>query len=189
MRDIQSVLATSSTFDVAADHEAQPVPAAWVEKVFLRLGAQLGHKIADLYAGVPPDVVKAEWGMAMTGFQPQEIGRGLAACQTRVFAPTLGEFLRLCRPALDPETAAVEAVEILNNRDDAEWSHPAVRRAALAMAFELRTQAFAQYRRRWTWILEREFSKGWDDPRNDPRLCAPVRHAPERPEPEPEDDR
>lgn len=160
--------------------EVRSLPVAWVEKIFKRLAAQLGHKIADLYASVDPQDVKAEWGSAMADFHPEEIKRGLDACQTRVFAPTLGEFLRLCRPALDPETAWVEAVE---NRDGQfTWSHPAVRRTAGQMSWELRTSTFAANRRRWTMVLEREFAAGWEDPAAAPlRLRAPQKPAPECP--------
>lgn len=144
--------------------EREPIPETWVEAIFTRLSAQLGSKIADLYGGVDPAAVKTEWADALSGFDPSEISRGLTACQARVFAPTLGEFLRLCRPALDPEIAWLEAVEGMAARENGrngEWSHPAVYRAASSMAYELRTSDFKAQRKRWEWLLNREFPKGW----------------------------
>lgn len=145
---------------------ADPLPQRWVARIFDRLTAQLGAKVADLYAGVPAESVQAEWAEALAGFAPVEIDRGIRACQTRVFAPTLGEFVRLCRPGLDPEIAWFEAGEGMRAREAGEcgdWTHPAVYRAAGHFAFELKTSTFAQVRRRWEWTLQREFAKGWGE--------------------------
>lgn len=145
---------------------AEPLPQRWVARIFDRLTAQLGAKVADLYAGVPAENVQAEWSEALAGFTPAEIERGVRACQTRVFAPTLGEFVRLCRPGLDPELAWFEACEGMKARElgaPGEWTHPAVYRAAGQFAYELKTAGFAQMRRRWEWTLQREFAKGWGE--------------------------
>lgn len=144
--------------------ELQPIPEAWVEEIFTRLSAQFGAKMADLWAGVEPRTVKAEWAGALACFKRDEIGRGLRACQTRPFAPTLGEFLHLCRPALDPEFAWLEAQACTQQRangERGEWSHPAVFRAASGFERELRTGNFRQHRKAWTWRLEQEFLHGW----------------------------
>lgn len=153
-----------STWNPGALTDRQPVPEVWVERIFTRLTAQLGSKIADLYGGIDAAAVKAEWAQALSGFEPAEIGRGIESCQTRVFAPTLGEFLRMCRPALDPEIAWIEACEGMQARGRGEvgdWSHPAVYRAAHQIAFELRAGSFKEHRKRWEWLLDREFRKGW----------------------------
>lgn len=145
-----------------ADH--QPAPAAWIGRVFDRLSAQFGARLADLYAGVPPEHVRDEWADALADFHSSEIARGLKACQSRQFAPNLGEFLRMCRPALDPEVAWLEAYYGMRSRahgDVGEWSHPAVYRAAAQFQFELRSGQFRDHRKAWTWLLEREFAAGW----------------------------
>lgn len=173
-----------STWNPAALTEQPSVPETWIEAIFTRLSAQLGTKVADLWGGVPPETVKAEWAEALASFDPREISRGLKACQTRAFAPTLGEFLRLCRPALDPEIAWLEAQDGMRARGQGhlgEWSHPAVYRAASGFEHELRSGSFAQHRKVWTWRLEREMRKGWllDVPRpmvalpNDPTCRGP----------------
>lgn len=153
-----------STWNPGSLSDEPAVPETWIEAIFTRLSAQLGTKVADLWGGVPPETVKTEWAEALSSFDPTEISRGLKACQTRAFAPTLGEFLRLCRPSLDPEIAWLEAAEGMAQRAHGqlgEWSHPAVYRAASGFEHELRSGSFAQHRKSWTWRLEREMRKGW----------------------------
>jgi hypothetical protein len=142
------------------------IPQKWVARIFERLQAQLGTKVADLYAGVPSETVQEEWGRALADFHPAEIDRGLKACAMRVFAPTLGEFCMLCRPALDPEVAFIEAGHCIRQRDQGisgDWSHPAVYRAATQMGHEVRAGNFREVRKRWEWILRAEFSQGWSE--------------------------
>jgi hypothetical protein len=161
MQHVTTALSTSKPTSLA-----EPIPQRWVARIFDRLTAQLGAKVADLYAGVPAENVQAEWAEALAGFAPAEIERGVRACQTRIFAPTLGEFLRLCRPGLDPELAWFEACEGMRAREAGElgeWTHPAVYRAAGQFAFELKTSSLQPVRRRWEWILQREFAKGWGE--------------------------
>jgi hypothetical protein len=105
-----------STWNPGSLTDDPAVPETWIEAIFTRLSAQLGAKVADLWGGVPPETVKTEWAEALASFERAEITRGLKACQTRAFAPTLGEFLRLCRPALDPEVAWLEASEGMRDR-------------------------------------------------------------------------
>lgn len=146
---------------------AQPIPREWIARVFQRLTAQLGAKVADLYAGVPQAHVQAEWAAGLAGYHESEISRGVAACRERVFAPTLGEFLHLCRPALDPERAWLEAADGLRARDAGEvgqWSHPAVWRAATAMSVEVRGGEFRQHRTRWAYVLDQHLRAGWGEP-------------------------
>ncbi|MES2187292.1 MAG: hypothetical protein V4505_22270 [Pseudomonadota bacterium] len=154
---------------------AEPLPRRFVARVFERLGAQLGARMADLYAGVAPELVQVEWAEGLAGFVDDELRRGIAACRSRVFAPTLGEFMRLCRPGLDPELAWLEASAGLRARDGGAlgaWSHPAVYRAACAMAFELRSDSYTRHKKRWAWELDRAFADGWGEgvPPPAPRL-------------------
>lgn len=156
--------ALPSMSNPAPSTEVGAVPDSWIERIFARLSAQLGAKIADLWQGVPPEQVKAEWAEALAHFDRTEIARGLQACQSRQFAPTLGEFLRLCRPALDPEIAWLEAQACMRQRDAGEigdWTHPGVYRAARDMQHEIRTGSFRENRKRWEWLLWRELQRGW----------------------------
>lgn len=179
---MQNVTQALSTWTPESSADEPSVPQSWVEAIFTRLHAQLGAKVADLYAGVPPETVKAEWAQALGGFQPSEISRGLKACQTRVFAPTLGEFLRLCRPALDPEVAFIEAGHCLRQRDAGEvgdWTHPAVFRTAVQMGLEVRRGDYKAVRRRWEHLLQCEMSKPWQDVESPaPRLANEAKTSP-----------
>lgn len=137
------------------------------EAVFSRLACQLGARLADLWAGTDPWLVRAEWAQALADMQPEEIERGLRSCQSRPFAPTLGEFCRLCRPCLDPEMAWVEAVLGMECRQRGQvgsWSHPAVFRAATRLRYEVRSRSYNECRKRWTWVLTEELTRGWGEP-------------------------
>lgn len=144
----------------------EALPKARVARVFDRLSGQLGTKMAALYDGVPPAVVQAEWAAGLACFHVSEIERGIKACSERSFAPVLGEFLRMCRPALDPEWAFYEAADGLRQRDAGEfgkWSHPAVWRAAGRMSMEVHAGDWKAHRARWTYTLRAEFDVGWSD--------------------------
>ena len=122
--------------------------------------------MADLYKDVAPDLVITEWAVALVNFSADEIATGLDACQTRKFAPTLGEFLQLCRPSLDADIAWAEASEGLLARRQGkvgEWSHPAVYRAATAMYEAVRQGSLRACRTRWEHVLRSEFAKGWGE--------------------------
>ena len=156
-----------------------PVPTRWVEYLFARLAAILGGSMSNVYASADPDRVKAEWAEALAGFSADEVKRGLAATRTRRFAPNLPEFLHLCRPALDPELAWIEAEHGMASHTKGErfaWSHPAVYWAGRQFSFELRSSSYEQCRKRWTAALAAEFAKGaWATPA-DPtqrRIAAP----------------
>lgn len=140
-------------------------------RVFARLTAQFGAKLLDYWAAAPG--VRDEWARALAQLHPTEIDRGLRATSRRAFVPALGEFVQLCRPALDPETAWDEAAAGMAARERGgmgEWSHPAVYRAASRFSWELRCATYAAQRRRWAAALAREFDAGWGEPIPPPTL-------------------
>lgn len=154
---------TPSTFVHALSADGAPVPIRWVEDLFDRLAAIFGGAMANVYASADPAKVKEEWAAALAGFSPDEVKRGLAATRMRRFAPNLGEFLHLCRPALDPELGWIEAEKGLKAHAEGErfaWSHPAVFWAAKAMAYEIRSMPFGQVRKRWDALLGEWFAVG-----------------------------
>ena len=139
-------------------------PQKSVGQLFGLLKGQLGSKMDDLYARVDPEVVQREWAQGLFEFTTEEVARGVAACRGRKFAPTLGEFLHLCRPCLDPEMAWHEAQDGLSVRRQGEmgtWSHPAVWRAAGVMREQLLHGHFKGHRNRWEHVLCAEFAKGF----------------------------
>lgn len=127
--------------------------------------------MSNVYASADPEMVKAEWAEALAGFAADEVRRGIAATRTRKFAPNLGEFLHLCRPALDPELGWIEAEKGLKAHKDGiafAWSHPAVYHAAASMSYEIRTTAYAHVKKRWDVALTESFAKGEWAPITDP---------------------
>lgn len=159
---------------------AQPVPDEWVRWLFDRLAAVFGAKLADSFAGTKLEIVRREWAAGLQSFSDAEVERGLAACrtQTRGFAPNLAEFLAMCRPALDPEFAWIEAEKGMASHHRGvrfAWSHPAVYWAAREMQTELRGSTFAACRKRWTRLMQLEWEKGaWASPPDPTRLALPA---------------
>lgn len=163
MTDNAHPLPTPSTSPFGLSRDGGPIPLHWVEDLFERLSAILGGAMSNVYASADPVRVKAEWAEALGGFSADEVKRGLAACRTRKFAPNLGEFLHLCRPALDPEIGFIEAEKGLRAHADGiafAWSHPAVYWAARGMAYEVRGTAYAHIRKRWEHHLAEHFAVG-----------------------------
>lgn len=168
----------SSTSHRGLSPDGKPVPTAWVEELFSRLVAILGGAMSNVYAGADPERVKAEWAEALAGFSAEEVKRGIAATRTRKFAPNLPEFLNLCRPALDSETAWIEAEEGMRLHVRGipfAWSHPAVYWAAREVQHELRTGTHQQHRRRWDRVMALEWAKGaWCSPPDPTQKALPA---------------
>lgn len=136
---------------------------AWIERIFGKLSGIYGSKFADLWRGCDIERVKRTWAEALAGYSPDEIRRGIDACMTRVFPPTLPEFLMLCRPPIDYEAAYYEAVEQLQKRDAGadRWSHPAIYWAATRIgSFDLRNSTWGGIKARWISALQAEMANG-----------------------------
>lgn len=109
----------------------------WVERLFARLSGMYGAKFADLWRGCDLVSVKAIWMDDLSIFSRDEITKGVEACKTRIFPPTLPEFMQLCRPTIDPRTEWTEACEQMSVRLQGKnldsWSRPEVYWAAVAI--------------------------------------------------------
>jgi hypothetical protein len=141
---------------------SHPLLLPWIERIFERLSAFYGSKIADLWGTSDLGSVKAVWAEELAGYSGDEIAAGIAGCKTRDWPPTLPEFLKLCRPPIDPVVAYHEAIDGLAARregDTGSWSHPAIFWAASKLSFELRSQTFASVQKRWEAALTAELSK------------------------------
>lgn len=150
-----------------------PAPEQEVKRVVKSLASSFGGKFADLFRTVKGEELRGEWALALAGFHPVEIERGLHRARHATFPPTSGEFAKMCRPALEPEFAFLEAGEGLRERDAGrmgEWTHPAVYRAACRMGMEVRSGDFKAVRKRWEWTLQRELDRGWGEPIDQPAL-------------------
>lgn len=138
------------------------MPTAWIERVFDRFSAFYGSKFADLWCGCDTDGVKRAWAEALAGYSSEEIKHGLEACLSRIFPPTLPEFLMLCRQPIDLEAAFYEACEQLLQRETGKdkWTHPAIYWAAVTIGyFDMRNATWGGIKVRWTAVLKAELDK------------------------------
>ncbi|HEX8590672.1 replication protein P [Pseudomonas sp.] len=98
-----------------------------------------------------------------------EIKRGVAQCRKLFdWPPSLTEFLKACRPALNAEVAFAEAVKQMNRRkflmgtalrpgetvQQDEWTHPAIYWAALELGKDLFDYEFKDLQIRWRSALD-----------------------------------
>lgn len=122
-----------------------------------------GQKFTDQWRGVTLGEMKAVWSMALAGYSTEEVQRGLKACMSRIWPPTLPEFLLLCRPPVDHEAAFIEAVKQMRQRDNGTdtWTAPAIYWAAVEFgSWELRQASWDRAKARWTRILDEQLAKG-----------------------------
>ena len=140
-----------------------PLPDAWVDRLFSVLVSFYGARFADMWRGSDLNQVRAVWASELGGYSGEEIARGIAGCRARHWPPTLPEFLELCRPPLDPQSAYLEAVEQLVRRRDGHdrWSHPAIFwTAAHIGTHEISVSNWGGMKERWTNAFRKEFAKG-----------------------------
>jgi hypothetical protein len=125
---------------------------------------------------------RGAWGDAfeVERITPADVARGLAACQRDFdWPPSLAEFLKACRPALNVDTALDEAVEQMRLRDYGEdkWSHRAIFWTAVEIgAHDLASLSFSALRPRFERVL-RELEQRTDldpVPPRMPSLPAPA---------------
>lgn len=158
----ESLPAATASKQGKSSTSAAQIPSAWIERLFERLSGYYGSKFGDLWRGCDLESVKRTWADALAGYAAHEIKRGIDACLRRVFPPTLPEFLTLCRPPVDPETAYVEACKQMSARDNGTdaWSNPAIFWAAREYGVhELRQSTWASAKVRWCRVLDEQLAK------------------------------
>ena len=124
-----------------------------VERVFGVLASFYGARFADMWRGVDPGAVKAQWAHALSDVSDEELRTGLAACRGRVWPPTLPEFLAFCRPEPDAERAfAVAQVQAGRRAWGGDvWPDRSLYWAAVAFGwYDLRVMSWQQAAGRWT---------------------------------------
>lgn len=151
------------------------IPVAWAVKLIERLHLLYGSKFLQQWEGVDKAKMAQMWAEEMAGYSGDEIARGIAACRSRPFPPTLPEFLLLCRPTLSPEAAYHEAVTGMSARmqgKPGEWSHPGIYWAAVRVtSHDLLNMGWQAIRGRWEAALRDVMSKGKWDAVPEPRLA------------------
>jgi hypothetical protein len=154
-----------------------PLPISWIESLFERMLLAYGKKFTDQWAGPDATKLKQHWANELAGFTNAELKRGHDAMEGRDWPPTLPEFKRMCRPAVDSIAAYYEAVNGVNARergDMGEWSHPAIFWASVRMAFDLKGLTFSAVKDRWEAALQAELDKGKWEPIPAPALALPA---------------
>lgn len=112
------------------------------------------------------------------GITPHDVKAGLKACRSRYdWPPSCAEFIKACKPSVDPVVAYHEAVAGMQARERGEmgkWSHPAIFWAVVQIsAFDLKNQSYSQIKPRWEKALQDEMDKGQWAPVPQPLLALP----------------
>lgn len=99
------------------------------------------------------------------GVMPNDVALGIKNCRRMYdWPPSLPEFLRACRPNLEPDVAFFEAVRGMESRSKGEagvWTHPAIYHAAVMVGqYEVRTQSYQQLKSRWEKALAEQLALG-----------------------------
>lgn len=136
-------------------HTVPALPDEWAERIFQRLENFYMAKWVDSFGSIPRERVKQAWAEELAGYSSTEIKRGLDACRTKPWPPTLPEFLVMCRPVLDAKTEWAEACEQMRIRLQGQggdtWTRPEVYWAAVSIGwYDLNSTAWEQIRTRWT---------------------------------------
>lgn len=128
-----------------------------IDHLFNRLDGTYPHKWRSNF---PTEKAIANWretwadAFVEERVTPQEIKDGLTACRRMYdWPPSLAEFIKACRPSIDPLVAYYEAVEGVQARERGEmgkWSSPAVYWAAIKVsAHDLKNMTYSNIRVRW----------------------------------------
>lgn len=139
-----------------------------------RIRAMYGQKFIDQWRGVTPGEMKEIWSVALADYSLEEVLHGLVACMSRIWPPTLPEFLTLCRPPMDYEETFFEAVKQMRKREVGtdQWSRPAIYWAAVEFgSWDLRNASWDRAKARWTRLLDEQLGKT-DLPPVPPRMDA-----------------
>lgn len=161
-------MGTMSKSSISTDWPADAIPRSWIEKLFVEMLAAYGKKFTDQWAVVDGEVLKRHWAMAMHTLSVKEITHGVQAMRQREWPPTLPEFLKLCRPPIDPLVAYYQAVNGIQARERGEvgeWPHPAIYWAMVKVgAFDLKNLPYSLIKGRWEKILQAELERDqWAD--------------------------
>ena len=163
-----------------AERPAAPPQAALGpgDAVFTEMTLLYGSRFGQQWAGLTPREIKTAWNQRLADYTPAEIQRGLDACSALDWPPSLPEFMRLCRPALNAEAAYHEAVAGMvarNSGERGEWSHPGIYWAAVRVtSHDLLSMGWQAIRGRWEAALRDVMAKGRWDPVPEPTKALPA---------------
>lgn len=137
-----------------------------------------GNKFLDMWRDTDSDLVKQLWAEEMGKLSNEELKRGYNALMTREWPPSLPEYVKMCKPSIDPTVAYYEAVNGSEARSKGEmgkWAHPAIFWASVQIsAFDLKNQTYSQLKTRWEKALADEMEKGQWEPIPQPMIALPA---------------
>ncbi len=132
----------------------------WIERLFSHMEALYGAQFKALWRDMDRQQIMMHWGAELGRLSTSQLARGLERLATNAINPTLPQFIRLCKPEIDPRAAYFEAVSGVVARERGEvgaWSNPAIYWAATAVgAFDLKTKPYAQIKCIWEAALAAE---------------------------------
>lgn len=172
--------------ELAAHVAGRPLADAWIERLLAHMEALYGQQFHAQWRDIDPERMRAHWAAELGALTAAQLGRGVQALTASTAAPNLPQFLRLCKPAIDPHAAYFEAVAGVVAREQGalgDWSDPSIYWAATAIgAFDLKTLPYAQLKRRWEAALAAEQAHPRGEPVPPPALpgavqdrCKPAR--------------
>ncbi len=158
-----------------AERSGWAVPLAKLEGISLI--DHLWNRLSGTYGGRWlkdfPDMQSIEnwktaWAEALDDDRvtPQEVAEGLRTCRRMYpdWPPAVGEFIRACRPALEPEVAfytAVAGMAARHNGEQGNWPHPAIFWAAVETgAHDLQHCSYVTMKARWERALNEVLARG-----------------------------
>jgi hypothetical protein len=140
------------------------IPDHWIDALFAKMSTYYGNKFADMWRDGNMQAIKAVWAQECLKLSREEFTRGANALMAQEWPPTLPQFIKLCRPAIDAVAAYYEAVNGVIAREHGnigEWSHPAIFWASVKVgAFDLKHQTYSAIKGRWEGALNEELAKG-----------------------------
>lgn len=133
---------------------ASALSDTWIEALWQRFENRYGSLWTDRYGGFPRERVKRAWADDLAGFTGYELKRGLEACKSKPFPPTLPEFVAACRPQISAKAEWLEAVEQMRIRlqggGNDRWSRPQIYWAAIDVGWhDLNLSSWDTIRARW----------------------------------------
>ncbi len=135
-------------------------PLTMMDRLFNRLDGSYPHKWRSAFANAQAiQNWREAWAEAFDeeGLTLDEVKAGIVTCRKLYdWPPSLPEFLKACRPAIDPERAFIEATEQMRLRDAGKdrWSSPVVYWAAASIGQDLRNFPYQAISKRWAAALD-----------------------------------
>lgn len=152
---------------------SKAISVSRIERVFDWMLARYGSRFTAQFEMVDPAKLKQTWESELAEFSDRELRRGLEACRSLDWPPTLPGFRNLCRPKLDYEAAFIEAANKWPAREG--WTDSAIWWAATSIGNEVRTTPYRYIENRWKSALDRFMQSPLPIPKEpEQRLSAPV---------------